>query len=126
MNGSDKMTMEQLSARERHTLDHLRQAEELGVSLEYYASAYNLEVKDLSSVRQQLVRKGLIAAEPPKGQEKSGAEKKSAGFAPVRVVSSPVSPALTCRLQHPSGWSIECSSVPEVSWIRALVSGVAA
>src|SRR5688572_8180287 len=46
------MTMEQLGARERHTLDHLRQAEELGVSLEYYASAYNLEVKDLSSVRQ--------------------------------------------------------------------------
>lgn len=118
---------EQLTTRERHMLVHLRRAEELEVSLEYYASAFNVEAHELNTARQQLVRKGVIAA----GPAKAGEAKKSPGFAPVRLVSSPpansaASPAPYWRLHHPSGWSIECSSAPEVNWLRALVSGVAA
>jgi hypothetical protein len=125
MNGSE--TMEQLSARERHTLDHLRNAEELGVSLEYYASAYNLEVKDLYSVKQQLVRKGVIAAPVP---TKSEPPAKPSAFIPVRLVPSapaaPASPAgMACRLVHPNGWVIECGNVPDVAWVRTLLSGAA-
>ena len=33
-----------LSLREKHTLEHLRRAEELGTTLSYYATTYELDV----------------------------------------------------------------------------------
>lgn len=123
-----KQIREDLSEHERSCLEYLRLAQELDVSLGEYCRSFDLPVDGWDAVRQGLVRKGVIAAGAglPKGQVKPPEAKKSVGFAPVRVVSSPVSSTLTWRLHHPSGWSIECSGVPEVSWIRALVSGVAA
>ena len=120
------MTTEQLSARERHTLDHLRRAEDLGVSLEYYASTYHLEVKDLNSVKQQLVRKGVIAAERTQAEK----PEKPSAFVPIRLVpSAPAAPAtipaMACRLVHPNGWVIECGAVPDVAWVRTLLTGAA-
>ena len=37
----------------------------------------------------------------------------------------PRAAATVCRIRHPSGWTIECASFPEVSWMSALMSGAA-
>lgn len=54
-----------LTARERHTLEHLRRAQELGSPLKEYAAAYNLNLEHLFSGEAQLRRRGLW---PPAAQ----------------------------------------------------------
>ena len=54
------MTVNKLTEREQQCLAHLRQAEELGVSLREYADAYGLEVKALYQGKRQLSKKGLL------------------------------------------------------------------
>ena len=119
-------TVENLSERERACLEHVRQAQELGVSFAEYCRSFGLNVNGWYSVRHGLVRKGLIAGRP-KTEETAKAEEpeKSAGFVPVRVVAAAAaSPAVAFRLQHASGWTIECASLPAVSWIKALVQSL--
>ena len=128
------MTTEQLTTRERHMLARLREAEELGVSLEYYASAFNVELRELQTMRQQLMRKGVLAAAGD-AQGESPEKPQKPAFIPVRLVPSASAPppatapvalgtaAMACRLVHPSGWTIECGSLPEVAWVRGLLAG---
>jgi len=112
-------TTEQLTEREQQVLDHLRKARELGSTLVEYASGIGLDVKELYTVRQRLVRKGVIAGKPKtQGQDKFGP------FAPVRIVPpASMSSTLVCRLVHPSGWVIECGSFPQASWMAAVLAG---
>jgi hypothetical protein len=38
----------------------------------------------------------------------------------VRIAPSAT---VVCRMIHPSGWIIECGSLPQVQWLTALLSG---
>ncbi len=110
--------LESLSERERACLTHLRQAQELGVSFSRYCREHDLKFQQWAWVKRVLIRKGVIG-----GRRRPG-KAKVAGFAPVRVAAS-AAPATVCRIRHPSGWTIECASFPEVSWMSALMSGEA-
>ena len=119
------MTTESLNEREQQTLEHLQKAQELGSSLAEYASVFGLEVKELYAMKQQLVRKGILPPTRGKTEEAEKAEKPSP-FVAVRVVPTlpaAPSPMATCRLTHPSGWVIECGTLPPAAWLASVLSG---
>jgi hypothetical protein len=69
-----------------------------------------------------LLRKGVIS------RRRRSKRSKVAGFVPVRIAPS-AAPAVTmqvCRIRHPSGWTIECGSLPDTRWLSALLSGESA
>jgi hypothetical protein len=103
-----------LSEKERAYLEHLQQAQKLEVSFAQYCRQKGLARKPWYWVRHGLVRKGVIA-----GRRQVQAE-KPVGFVPVRIAPSAT---VVCRVIHPSGWIIECDSLPQVQWLTALLSG---
>jgi hypothetical protein len=111
--------LEGLSERERACLAHLEEAKRLGINFSRYCREKNLSFHQWAWVKRALMRKGVV------GGRRRAAEGKAAGFATVRVAAPTVS-ATVCRIRHPSGWTIECASFPEVSWMTALMSGEAA
>jgi hypothetical protein len=116
--------LEGLSERERACLAHLEEARKLGVSFSRYCREKHLSMNQWTWIKRALVRKGVIS-------ERRRAEgAKAAGFVAVRIAPAAVAAATTtttvCRIHHPSGWTIECASYPEVSWMSALLSGEAA
>lgn len=113
---SESAVVESLSERERTCLDHLRQAQELGVSYAEFCRGFDLNVVEWYPVRQGLVRKGLVAA-----RGKAEEQEKPAGFAPVHVKPA-VSGGPVCKIRHPSGWVIECGGFPDAQWLSALLS----
>lgn len=112
-----------LNDRERACLAYLNEAKKLGVSFSRYCREKELKLHEWSWVKRVLIRKGVIDG-------RRRAEKaKPVGFVPVRVAPAAVTAATTttvCRIRHPSGWTIECASFPQVTWMRALMSGEAA
>lgn len=119
-------TTQTLTDREQQALEHMRKAQELGVTLKAYAARFGLDVQKLYQLRKPLVRKGALGPVRSQASEPCRAEKTGA-FLPVRVVPAapaPNSPAVTaCRLVHPSGWVLECAGLPPVSWMVAVVAG---
>lgn len=118
-------TTETLSEREQQALEHMRKAQELGVTLKEYASRFGLDVQKLYQLRKPLVRKGALGPVRSQTPEPSKPQKTSA-FLPVRVVPAapaPKSAPVACRLVHPSGWVLECEGLPPVSWMVAVVAG---
>jgi hypothetical protein len=113
---------EKLSEREQKCLEHVKQAQELGVSFSEFCRSFDLNANTWYSIRRGLVRKGVIDGRP-KGDEPEPAKAApvaSAGFTEVRIDSSLAAPAVMCRIRHPNGWVIECASWPEASWMSAL------
>ena len=103
-----------LTEKERAYLEHLEQAQKQGVSFAQYCRQQGLPINPWYWVRSRLVRKGMI-----RGRERAEG-RKSVGFAPVHVAP----PAATgCRISHPSGWVVECESLPQAQWLTALLSG---
>ena len=116
---------EPLTEREQQALDHMRKAQELGVTLKEYAARMGLDVQHLYQLRKPLVRKGALGPTRRPDPEPRSADKSSA-FLPVRVVSSGPSAGgtpMACRLVHPSGWVFECGGLPPASWMAAVLSG---
>ena len=92
-------TTEALNEREQQALEHMRKAQELGVTLKEYASRNGLDVQMLYQLRKPLVRKGALGPVRREAKEPHTEEKVSA-FLPVRVVSAaptPGSTAVACR-----------------------------
>jgi hypothetical protein len=111
--------VEALSERERACLAHLEEAKKLGVSFSQYCRDRQISMHQWTWIKRALVRKGVI------GKRRQAERSKAAGFVPVRV--APAAAAMpTCRIRHPSGWTIECASYPEASWMSALMLGAAA
>lgn len=130
---------EKLSEREQKGLEYLDHARALGVSLAEYCRRFALDLDLWYRVKQKLVRKGLAE----KGEartvvkraplEKTEAMQRTA-FARVRLAAA-VSPAavkslaaavagpMACRFVHPSGWVLECSSLPQASWLATVLAG---
>lgn len=113
---------EELTAGERRYLEHARAAKNQGVSMVQYYRAHGLSVYTLYNVRRGLIRKGVLA----RRRASRTVQARSGGFVAVRVVPGDA-PARSsaCQLRHPSGWVIECGSLPDVRWLSALVSGAA-
>jgi len=113
---------EDLTAGERRYLEHARVAESQGISLLQYYRAKGLSVYTLYNIRRGLIRKGVVA----RGRAVGAMQAKSGGFIEVRVAPSDAqTTSPKCQLRHPSGWVIECGSLPDVRWLSALVSGAA-
>lgn len=104
---------ERLTERELQILDNLEQAQNLDVPLNEYASAYGLDVKDLYAGKAQLVKKGLLPSRTPAPER--------GDFVLVRI--SAARSGTICRLTHPSSRVVECASLPEASWVSALMRG---
>jgi hypothetical protein len=47
--------------------------------------------------------------------------------APVLLPVSPPPAAVTapvaCRIVHPSGWVVECGTLPQAAWLAAVLAG---
>jgi hypothetical protein len=118
---------EKLTERERECLKHFRQAQELGVSFAEYCRSQGLKAIEWHAVRHGMVHKGLL----PGRSRRSGAKRRPSRprhsrFVPVRLASGGAEVSAStaaCRLRHPSGWVIECASLPEVQWLKGLLQG---
>ena len=116
---------EALTEREQQALEHMRKAQELGITLKEYAARTGLDVQHLYQLRKPLVRKGALGPVRRPDAEPRGADRSSA-FLPVRIVSGGPAGAgtpMACRLVHPSGWVFECGGLPPASWMAAVLSG---
>jgi hypothetical protein len=67
---------ERLTDRERQILKHFEQAHSLDVPLTEYASASEVDVRDLYAAKAQLVKKGILAR--PSDPDKSDINRASA------------------------------------------------
>lgn len=116
--------LEALSERERACLAHLEEAKRLGVSFSRYCREKQLSFHQWTWIKRVLVRKGVVDGRRRTERSNGG------GFLAVRIAPAATTTAITgtpvCRIHHPSGWTIECASYPEVSWMSALMSGEAA
>jgi hypothetical protein len=115
---------EALSEGEQQALEHMRKAQELGITLKEYASRFGLAVQKLYQLRKPLVRKGALG--PVRRPDPEPRRDKSSAFLPVRVVPSGAAPGgatMACRLVHPSGWVFECGGLPPASWMAAVLAG---
>lgn len=108
----------ELNERERGWLTHVRQAQELKVNFSQYCRQRGLQAHQWYWLRRGLIRKGVLAGRSKTKSAQGGR------FIPVRM-AAPVSAAPACRVHHPSGWVIECGSLPHVQWLSALLSGEA-
>lgn len=119
-----------LTVRERHVLDHLRQAQELGSTLKDYAQAFNLNVEHLYNGKAQLQRKGAWPS-PTKAAEATRTELLAVKLTTESVEAAPIAPApepdlpplelLMCRLTSPDGWTLECDRWPDPQWLMAVM-----
>ncbi len=117
------MSTDQLTEREQQCLEHLRRAEELDVSLAEYARSFELDVKELYSAKQSLMRKGALVVRANGAETADVDPAQSGDFVPVQVTPrrAPSSGAALCRIHHPSGLMIECTSFPPAAWLATLL-----
>jgi hypothetical protein len=111
-----------LSEREQKCLEHVKQAQELGVSFAEFCRRFDLKVNTWYTIRQGLVRKGVILGRrKTKTDEPREAKPAPGSFAQVRI-AAPAAATMMCRMRHPSGWVIECASWPEGKWMAAVLA----
>lgn len=118
------MSTEPLSEREQQCLEHLRRAQELEVSLAEYARSFELDVKELYNTKRTLVHRGVLAG-GASGEETAAKAVQASDFVSVQVTPrGPLAPSgAVCRIRHPSGLVIECTSFPPASWLAVLLCG---
>ena len=114
-----------VAEREAAYLEHLQRAKALGISLSEYCRRNELQVKEWYQVRRHMVQKGLMTRTQGGGR-RNGSRPPAAAFVPVRLTTAPpaAAAAAPCLIRHPSGWMIECASLPAASWLSELVAGV--
>ena len=133
-----ELMLEKLNEAERTCVDHLRQAQVLGVSFAEYCRSFDLDLAKWYRVKQALARKGVsVTASSVSVAEvrnvEPAAEEKTAPFARVQIAAAPAAPLplpsavgtvrVACRIVHPSGWVVECGSLPQASWLAAVLAG---
>jgi hypothetical protein len=119
-----EVASEKLTERERTCVEHFRQAAERGGGFAEYCRSNGLKANEWHAVKHGMMLKGLL------GPSRRPAAKRSKGkrsrFVSVRI-ARPGSPSAlatpACRVRHPSGWVIECASLPEARWLAALMAG---
>lgn len=106
---------------EQQYLEHVGRARERKQTLAQYCRSVGLKVQSLYNARYQVKRKGAGAQ-----RAVQGSAARSAFIAlrvPVTATPTVVGTPSVCRVQHPSGWVIECASWPQAAWIRECVQG---
>ena len=117
-----ELMLDKLKEVERAGMEHIRQAQVLGVSFAEYCRSFDLDLGKWYRVKQALTRKGITVTATPVAV----AEEKPPEFARVKIVPPPAAVATApaaCRLLHPSGWIVECGSFPQAAWLAAVLSG---
>jgi hypothetical protein len=116
-----------LTQGERRYLEHARKAADRGITLAQYCRECGLSVQLFYSVKSALQKKLAPSSTATAAAKAPG----SGGFLAVRIASPsvptrPPSAAVgggVCRLRHPSGWVMECASLPPASWMAQLLNG---
>jgi hypothetical protein len=108
---------ESLTEREQQALEHMRKAQELGVTLKEYAAKNGLDVQMLYQLRKPLVREGALG--PVRRPDPEPRRDKSNAFLPVHVVPSaaatggtPMAWRLGGRSSSKTPFSLRSSSSP--------------
>lgn len=130
---------EKLSEREQKGLEHLRQAKALGVSLAEYCRRSELDLDLWYRVKQKLVRQGLAEKGEARKVVKSAKVEKTAAkqrtaftrvqiataasCAAVKSLRAAVAAPTGCRIVHPSGWVVECGTLPQAAWLATVLAG---
>jgi hypothetical protein len=116
-----KTTPDPLTQREQQYLEHVRQAKAQGLALAQYCRARGLRVQSLYNIQHQLRRKSTLSRRSAGTKQ----PKQSGDFIAMRVEPKPAAPAPTgvCQLRHPSGWTLECTSWPQASWMSEFLNG---
>jgi hypothetical protein len=111
-------TSKELTQSERGWLEHLRRAQEQGLTLVDYAQSAGVKVGSLYEARRRIARRGV---QRPLGEI---ATRKVPEFITVQAEPSVrVSAEPVCRVRHPGGWDIECTSWPPAAWVAELFGG---
>ena len=116
-----------LTERESAYFEHRRQAQALGVGLAEYCRRQRLRVEEWYQIKRDLVRKGMANGRAGAADR---SEDRHASFVPVHVTAAAtVSQTVTmtspiaCRIQHSSGWTLECANLPPAAWLTAVMAG---
>jgi hypothetical protein len=110
----------ELTQIQRSWLEHLRRAEQQGVTLVQYAQSAGIKVGGLYEARRTLSRKGV----PRPGMAGDCRAGKAAPFVAVEVAApARVTGEVVCRLKHPLGWELQCAEWPAASWVAQLMQG---
>jgi hypothetical protein len=123
-NEMPKVAREELTERQRECLKHFREAQERGVSFAEYCRSEGLKANEWHAVKHGMARKGLLSARSRRGAAaRKQFRQRRSRFIPVRVEPSicEMSAGAACRLRHASGWVIECTSLPELHWLKGLI-----
>ena len=94
--------------------EHAERAQSQGQTVAEYCRQVGLSPHALYSARRKLSKGGV----PPGSPERRRARRKPGKFIAVNVATS--LPAVVCRVRHPTGWVVECSSWPDPIWMREL------
>lgn len=117
-----------MTEKQRRAVEAVAAAERAGLSLQDYAQARGLAVRELYDAIAGLRRRGVL----PRSSRARVRKRHSSGFLPVRVVAAAPMPAaspgsprggLVCRLVHASGFVLECGEWPPAPWLVAVASG---
>ena len=116
-----------LTERESAYFEHRRQAQALGVGLAEYCRRQRRRVEEWYQIKRDLVRKGMANGRAGAADR---SEDRHASFVPVHVTAAAtVSQTVTmtsptaCRIQHSSGWTLECANLPPAAWLTAVMAG---
>lgn len=99
---------------EMTAIEHVERAQSQGQTVADYCRQTGLSVHALYSARRQLKEKGQLPGVP----KRRPVRKKAGKFIAVSVTE--VTPAVVCRVRHPTGWVVECASWPDPSWMQQL------
>ena len=117
---------DKLTERERECMKHIRQARERGLSFAEYCRSVGLKANEWHAVRHGMVQKGLLPGRRSPVAKRKPTKPRRSRFIPVRLRpsrSAEISVGAVCRLRHASGWVIECTSLPELQWLKGLIGG---
>ena len=121
----------ELTKHQRHCLEHLRQAEALGLSLTEYARAHGVKVRMLYDAIVHFRRRGMMAkavkrAQPRKPRVERKSTELTSPFVAVRVEpeQAPMGRSFpVLRLQHAGGHVLEFGTWPAADFLNAILVG---
>ena len=116
----------ELTKHQRQCLEHLRQAEALGLSLTEYAQAHGVKVRMLYDAVVHFRRTGMMVkavkgAPPRKPRVERQSTELASPFVAVRIEPERA-PFPVLRLQHVGGHVLEFGAWPAADFLKAILT----
>ena len=116
----------ELTKHQRQCLEHLRQAEALGLSLTEYAQAHGVKVRMLYDAVVHFRRTGMMVkavkgAPPRKPRVERQSRELASPFVAVRIEPERA-PFPVLRLQHVGGHVLEFGAWPAADFLKAILT----